>query len=79
MPETYIVDIAEVQKGSILQHDQFKLFEKSFVKNSWWIIKPGEDSNRGNGIKVFNSMSKIKNFVLNEFNQGAKQYRTCII
>ena len=72
MPETYIIDITEVMKGSILQHEQFKMFEKSFTKDSWWIIKPGEDANRGNGIKVFNSMGKVKNFVLNEFNGGAK-------
>jgi len=49
------------------------------TKDSWWIIKPGEDANRGNGIKVFNNLQKIKEHVTVEFNSGAKQYKTCII
>lgn len=28
-----------------------------------WIIKPGEDSNRGNGIKVCNTLSEINSHI----------------
>lgn len=38
----------------ILDHPMFKKFQKAFTPGSWWILKPGEDANRGNGIKVLN-------------------------
>lgn len=63
----------------ILDHPQFKKFQKAFTKDSWWILKPGEDANRGNGIKVFDKMDKIQQFITYSFNSGSKQYRTCII
>lgn len=28
--------------------------------NSVWIVKPGENSNRGNGIRIFKEITKIK-------------------
>lgn len=78
MPETYIVEL-EGNSGNILQHEEFLAFQKSYRKDSWWIVKPGEDANRGHGIKVFNNFQKIKEYVSYEFNQGAKHYKTCII
>ena len=60
----------------VLEHEEFKEF---LTKDSWWIVKPGEDANRGNGIKVFNNLQKIKDHISSEFNSGAKQYKTCII
>ena len=63
----------------VLEHEEFKEFLKSHTKDSWWIVKPGEDANRGNGIKVFNNLQKIKDHISSEFNSGAKQYKTCII
>lgn len=57
MPETYIVDLPEKMKGSyILEHDEFKAFQNAFKKDSWWIVKPGEEANRGHGIKVLNNL-----------------------
>lgn len=58
MPETYIVDLPDkaTSTQAVLDNEEFKKFTNAFVKESWWIIKPGEDSNRGNGIKVFNNL-----------------------
>ena len=78
MPETYIVEL-EGNSRNILEHEEFLAFQKSYRKDSWWIVKPGEDANRGHGIKVFNNFQKIKEYVSYEFNQGAKHYKTCII
>ena len=73
MPETYIVDTKDCKNPqAILQHKEFKNFLKSFKKGSWWIVKPGEDANRGHGIKVFNEMHKIKEFITSGFNSGPK-------
>ena len=78
MPETYIVEL-EGSSGNILQHEEFLAIQKSYKKDSWWIVKPGEDANRGHGIKVFNNYQKIKEHVYFDFNSGMKQYKTCII
>jgi hypothetical protein len=57
MPETYIIEIFEKMIAKqVLENEEFKEFQKSFTKESWWIIKPGEDANRGHGIKVFNNL-----------------------
>jgi len=81
MPETYIVDLPEKMQGGryVLEHEEFQAFAKAFTKDSWWIIKPGEEANRGHGIKVLNNMQKIKECLMYEFNNGPKQYKTCII
>ena len=39
-----------------------------------WIVKPGESTNRGNGIVVTDSMEEIKDLI-----QKNKKYRTHII
>jgi tubulin---tyrosine ligase len=39
-------------------------FESQYTEGSVWIIKPGEGTNRGNGIKVSNELSEIKEMVL---------------
>ena len=57
MPETYIINLPE--KGNsklILEHEEFIAFQNKFKKDSWWIVKPGEDANRGHGIKVLNNL-----------------------
>ena len=80
MPETYIVDLQDKMNSKyILEHEEFKEFQSNYKKDSWWIIKPGEDANRGHGIKVFNNLQKIKDHITYEFNSGAKSYKTCII
>lgn len=37
-----------------------KVFNESKKNNSVWILKPAENSNRGHGIEVTNSMQQIK-------------------
>ena len=79
MPETYIVDLEAGTNRNVLDHEEFKEFLKSYKKGTWWIIKPGEDSNRGHGIKVLDNLQKIKELIIYEFNTGVKQFKTCII
>lgn len=61
-----------VEQG--LADPNFKAFEQEFKENSVWIIKPGECTNRGNGIKVSNSLQEIKEIV-----SGGSSSRTHII
>jgi hypothetical protein len=44
---------------------QFKNFAKTAKKskNALWIVKPGENSNRGNGIFVEKDLDKIKSHI----------------
>ena len=44
------------------------------MKDKIFIIKPGEDSNRGNGIEICNSYIDLKNFLLqNETHMNGKE------
>ena len=64
MPETYIVDIPLVVTMKYLKgHEEFKGFQNACTKDSWWIVKPGEDANRGHGIKVLDDYQKICNYL----------------
>jgi hypothetical protein len=42
---------------------QFQLFSSNFEEGSIWIIKPGESTNRGKGIKVSSSLGEIKSLI----------------
>ena len=56
-PETYIIDIEPGANGkNILEHKEFKEFLRAYKKDTWWILKPGEDANRGHGIRVLDSL-----------------------
>jgi tubulin--tyrosine ligase len=80
MPETYIIELqSKMNSKYILDHAEFQKFQKAFTKGSWWILKPGEDANRGHGIKVLDNLQKIQEFITFSFNSGPKRYRTCII
>lgn len=55
---------------------EYSRFEKTFMQNARtknsqniWIIKPGENSNRGVGIQVANSLSEIKS-IINQFSKS---------
>ncbi|OMJ67729.1 hypothetical protein SteCoe_35034 [Stentor coeruleus] len=41
----------------------FQVFIDSFTEGSTWIIKPGEATNRGKGIKVSSSLNQIKELI----------------
>ena len=38
-------------------------FNNKKIKSEYWIIKPGENSNRGKGIRVCNTVEQIKQFM----------------
>ncbi|OMJ75874.1 hypothetical protein SteCoe_24893 [Stentor coeruleus] len=42
---------------------QFQSFLNTYTEGSTWIIKPGEATNRGKGIKVSSSLDKIKSII----------------
>ena len=42
------------------------------AKENVWVIKPGENSNRGNGIKVESGLEKIRQLVEEYCSQGEK-------
>ena len=56
-----------IQKG--LDDPEFVKFENYFKsiehpkKHSYWIVKPGENSNRGNGIMVCDNIRDIRNLL----------------
>ena len=50
-----------IEKGS--SDPVMNEFFENYTENSVWIIKPGECTNRGNGIKVSNDLNEIKNIV----------------
>ena len=56
MPETYLIP----SQANFELHSQWKAFKAACQPGQLWIFKPGESSNRGNGIKVFNNFEKIK-------------------
>ena len=72
MPETYIVELPAEKCSAkyVFEHEEFKEFARAHRKNSWWIIKPGEDANRGHGIKVMQGMDRIRQTISSEFLQG---------
>jgi hypothetical protein len=47
----------------------FNKFQKEKSNQNIWIIKPGENSNRGSGIQVANSLSEIRN-IINQFSKS---------
>lgn len=80
MPETYIIELQpQMTRKYLLENEKFKEFQKAYTKGSYWILKPGEDANRGHGIKVIDDLKKIEHTIKYSFNSGPKHYRTCIL
>ena len=53
VPETYLIPLNEDYE----KHPNYCKFQAQFKAGKmWWIFKPGEATNRGNGIKVLNSL-----------------------
>ena len=80
MPETYLVP----SQANFELNPQFKAFKAACQPNQLWIFKPGESTNRGNGIKVFNNFDKIKAHMVDycraaENKRGQGRHRNCII
>lgn len=67
LPETHLIkDINDPHFNKLVeiwnQYDSLKGSSKGKMKNIW-ICKPGENSNRGNGITVISSLEEIKSQV----------------
>jgi hypothetical protein len=54
MPLTFTLDNSNNKE----ELDKFKLFIKN-MENAIWILKPGENSNRGKGITVCKQFNQI--------------------
>ena len=55
MPETYLIQL----ENEFECEPQYRAFLSTFKEGELWIFKPGEASNRGFGIRVFNDLKKI--------------------
>lgn len=57
MPETYLIQL----ENGFECDPQYRAFLQAYQEESehLWIFKPGEASNRGFGIRVFNDQKKI--------------------
>jgi tubulin--tyrosine ligase len=78
LPETYIVsDISDPEYKKF--KDKFNEFatpkDGVFTNNNVWIVKPGENTNRGVGIYVSRSLHEIHGYVPKK----PSNKRTCII
>lgn len=62
IPMTYLVSSSSDANFLRFINDNSADF-KDPTKNSLWIIKPGECSNRGNGIEVCESLDQIKKYI----------------
>jgi tubulin--tyrosine ligase len=69
IPLTFHVEegMRKLEEWNKFQEVSVKLANKKKDKNkeyfNVWIVKPGENSNRGKGIRVFNNFEQIKKWV----------------
>ena len=70
-------DIREMEKNKYLDSKLYDRKEKRKVPINMWIVKPGELTNRGNGITVCSELSEI-NKIISEEHVGPRP-RTYIV
>jgi tubulin--tyrosine ligase len=69
MPLTYRISIDIAVQPNVNMNSGFQSFRDAFEQSrtltgqSIWIVKPGENSNRGRGIEIFKDLEAIKDFV----------------
>ena len=69
MPLTFRLNIDLANGQTIEVNPGFQRFRDAFQQSmihtgqSIWIVKPGENSNRGKGIQIFSDLDEIKDFV----------------
>lgn len=69
MPLTYRLSIDIAVQPNVNMNSGFQSFRDAFEQSraltgqSIWIVKPGENSNRGRGIEIFKDLEAIKVFV----------------
>lgn len=75
IPETFVVKLDHDYKNN----EQFTKFTKQVAPGELWIYKPGESSNRGNGIFVLNSINAIKKHIQSELKAAPYRYQNFIL
>ena len=56
VPETYIIKLDKTFSNDV--NEDLEQFKEVFGDHIW-IMKPGENTNRGHGIQILNSLEKI--------------------
>jgi tubulin--tyrosine ligase len=76
VPETYLINVEcrtpEEYKRKDLQLEEFSKVCRDHI----WILKPGENTNRGHGIQIFNELRKVITSINNEY---LGSYKTVIL
>ena len=62
LPQTFSIKTEE----NMMDFKEFEIMEES--PEAIWIVKPGKNSNRGRGIRIFSQVPKIKKFL--QFKSG---------
>ena len=76
VPETYLIHLDnKSQDDHKRKDDDIELFKKHY-NDHIWIVKPGENSNRGHGIQILNSLDKILHTINNEYSSS---YKTVVL
>ena len=77
VPETYMINV-EYKPGSANNAEKDQQLEEfsRVAGNHIWILKPGENTNRGHGIQIFNDVRKIISSINLEY---YGQYKTVIL
>ncbi|CDW74359.1 tubulin-tyrosine ligase family protein [Stylonychia lemnae] len=74
IPETYLIRVENKDYDS--RSRDLEAFRKVF-NNHIWILKPGENSNRGHGIQVLDKLDKIVSAVETQYSGG--HYKTVVL
>jgi len=62
MPLTFLVK-GDTKDSEFIKFKQYFELQRQNGQNNQWILKPGEFSNRGKGIKLSQQLSTIENYV----------------
>eukprot|EP00347_Sterkiella_histriomuscorum_P016826 403351706 len=65
LPETYLIRVEGNNKE--LRQKDLNSFKQIYQKDEIWILKPGENSNRGHGIQVLNDFQQITNAIEKDY------------
>jgi len=63
VPDTYIINLEHAHGRKDHQLDEFLKVAADHI----WILKPGENTNRGHGIQIFNDIRKIIHSINDEY------------
>lgn len=75
LPETILVPL----NAEFTQDPNYMKFVDKFNVGELWIYKPGEASNRGNGIRVLNDLYKIEEHINQEIARNGRGYSNFIL